>query len=197
MSNASIEKHVLAMLEEFVAQDKRSFFEDDQSEFIRSITTGQASVDTNERIPSYEVFDDFGFVAALGEIIDSLETWSREVSEIRDRYFWDNLTDRLPEDFMMVFGFCGPLANQLDTILKKSQRVIDRLKAKYSVEPSKMLDACNLWNSSRSIEWRDVFNQFCDDGESVGSFKQRVKRFADANGIVLQAKKAGKKPGKS
>ncbi len=190
----SIQETVLENIHAFLALDERSFFEHDQLFLVNALTQEQNFID-GTRLPNYECFDDNAIISELGRFIDDWKRWTTEVAEIRQQYFWDKLTNELPENYLCVFGFTSPLVMELPEILGRCNRVakmIGRLlegKVQQKHQPippehrtkpltkkqaAKYLGRCG--NEKRAVEW---LNKCIADGTISWEETSRQSGFYD------------------
>jgi hypothetical protein len=122
----SIERLIRDELAAFIALPERSYYQDDHAELLRMLETEQW-IEGNKWKPAYEVFGDYGLTEALGQFVNEFRLWSQEVSEIRGQWFYDHMTDELPDNHLSVFGCTSPLALQLEPMLNRCRRIIRRI----------------------------------------------------------------------
>ncbi len=194
-------------LRAFLDVDERVLFEDDMHELLHAMACESIShkrVDGNlvedKRAPAFMFLEDSVLVTEIGTFVDELEHWLRKIDEIRRQWFWDHITNELPENYLSVFGHTSPAVMKLARIKNRGRRIFELLDRRIPTEvehDDRKAKAVRLWNANPGITWRKVAEQvdpnMQHDSASVDAFKKEIVRYAEKNRISLRKGKPGAK----
>jgi hypothetical protein len=140
-----IQMFVLEELREFLLLEHRKHFEQSHSVLIENLKSEQW-IGGNEWKPNYLCFDDFGFVAEISRFVDDLAKWDHAIDEIRSQYFYEKITNELPEKYLFVFGFNSPVVEELEYLRSRCKTIVKGIEA-ITTEESK--------TPSKTEDWRE------------------------------------------
>lgn len=124
----SIQLHVKDELIAFFQLDERECFSRNHQDLIDDLRKEQWQ-GGNEWKPNYQCFEDFAFVSEMARFLDDLELWNERVDEIRQQYFYDKITNELPEKYLLVFGFTSKVTKRLDYLKKRCKVLVDGIES--------------------------------------------------------------------
>jgi predicted DNA-binding transcriptional regulator AlpA len=130
-------------LEKFVELDHRRYFEQDFEELLYVCTTDVCLTPAQqevfghvEKLPAYRLLEDPALMAEVGTFVDELQHWRGKIEEIRCQWFYDHITNELPQDYLAVFGYTSPAVMRLERIRQRASRILLWIKRKLPAKPA-------------------------------------------------------------
>lgn len=124
----SIQLQVRDDLKAFLQLDEREHFSRNHQELIDDLRKEQWLGD-NVYKANYQCFEDFAFVSEMARFLDDLELWNERVDEIRQQYFYDKITNELPEKYLLVFGFTSKVTKRLAYLRSRCKVLVDGIES--------------------------------------------------------------------
>ena len=197
-------------LRAFLDVNERVLFEDDFRELLHAMSCESVSHRTvdgklveDKRAPAFMFLEDSVLVAEIGTFVDELQHWLHKVGEIRSQWYWDHITNELPENYLSVFGDTSPAVMRIARIRSRGRRIFELLERRLPTLPTedqhdvRKSSAVRLWNTKLGITWRKVAEQIDPnmqhDSDSVDAFKKEITRYAKKNNLTLRKGKPGAK----